>query len=70
MGCCAAHSHVRYYYELLQESNLTWAEIQVEKEIIKEQEPIFLFIGLIFFAIVFVISIVNDLVTYLTLPVP
>ena len=39
------------------ESNLTWAEIQVEKQIIEQQEPIFMFIGLLLIAIVFVVEI-------------
>ena len=55
-GWFVAQLYVNYYAKMLQESNLTWAEIQVEKTIIKQQEPIFLFIGFIVIAIVIVIS--------------
>ena len=55
-GWFVSQLYINYYAKMLQESNLTWAEIQVEKTIIKQQEPIFLFIGLIVIAIVIVIS--------------
>ena len=66
--CYAAHFYVTYSAILLKgcqfcnangikiQSNLTWAEIQVEKQIIEQQEPIFMFIGLLLIAIVFVVS--------------
>ena len=66
VATCAAHFYVTYSAILLkgcqycspehQEYNLTWAEIQVEKQIIEQEEPIFLFIGILLIAIVFVVS--------------
>ena len=54
-GFYVAQLYVNNYAELLKESNLTWADIQVEKQVIKQQEPIFWFVSLITIAIVILI---------------
>ena len=55
LGFYVAQLYVNNYAELLKESNLTWADIQVEKQVIKQQEPIFWFVSLITIAIVILI---------------
>ena len=46
--------YITKHAKFLEASNLTWAEIQVEKQAIEDQEPICLAVGLVIMGVLFV----------------
>ena len=54
LGRWLAGLYIRKHAMFLEASNLTWAEIQVEKQAIEDQEPICLAVGLVIMGVLFV----------------
>ena len=56
MGQRLTGLYIRKHAMFLEESNLTWVEIQFEKQAIEDQEPICLAVGLVLMGVLFVIA--------------